>query len=640
MGYLEAHTPDLSPIARGLISLGASIEARAEKDQASKDKLKNYNAIIAFNDFQTGAGRLQLSLKKGTDPSQDNYMETFESEYTNYKNKFIDGLDPEFQDEYRMRASQVRQSQLAEARKFQDTQRGAYYRQGVDTAADKAKATVGANTDHLEVSKSNIDAQIDAMDPEVISDLEKAELKKQNAKTLESVAYGKEDEKKKIGTKQYTNEMAQGINDLAQDLGVNPIDLATVISFESAGTFSTAIRGGKNNKHIGLIQFGEKEQAAYGAAQGQSPREQLQAVKAYLVDRGFKPGMGILDLYSTINAGSPGRYNASDAAHGGTPGSVLDKVNNQMGGHRANAIKLLGGTFDIPDGLDADPRFNNVPYEDRIALRKTADANASHVMAQIEADRKAQQAGMANETLVGIMDGVYGRERVDELRDLGIVTDYDQIKKMYAAIDERDKKALELEETQNKLQGKIPWDLTDEEDKKRANTWFGKSGNDKMIGGDPEYFDKTLLPFVQSTHMIPPDAIGLLDGMSRGTNAKQALYALNALQMLKNTEPDAYRAQVTDRVKDNVAMWDEFKNVKDQKELLDLIGGRTTEEVRRGRAELLKEVNELMTNKDTSDQFGIGNMLDKVDDSILTNPVLPGIASARLGMQRERAALD
>lgn len=126
-------------------------------------------------------------------------------------------------------------------------------------------------------------------------------------------------------------------------LGTTPLDLGTVISYETGGTFSPSIRGGSGNRHIGLIQFGIPEQRQYGASQDQSFSDQLGAVERYLTDRGYKPGMGLLDLYSTINAGRPGLYDKSDAANGGAPGSVADKVNGQMAGHRARASAFLGG---------------------------------------------------------------------------------------------------------------------------------------------------------------------------------------------------------------------------------------------------------------------------------------------------------
>lgn len=136
-------------------------------------------------------------------------------------------------------------------------------------------------------------------------------------------------------------DLRTGIRAAADELGIDPVDLATVISYETGGRFDPAIRGGAGNRHIGLIQFGPEEQRMYGANQQQTTGEQLQAVVRYLKHRGFTKGMGILDLYSTINAGSPGRYGASDANNGGAPGTVRDKVNNQMAGHRRKAMALL-----------------------------------------------------------------------------------------------------------------------------------------------------------------------------------------------------------------------------------------------------------------------------------------------------------
>ena len=100
--------------------------------------------------------------------------------------------------------------------------------------------------------------------------------------------------------------------------------------------------GGAGNKYLGLIQFGPEEQAKYGVKPGMPLDQHMGAVENFLRDRGVKPGMGMLDLYSTINAGSPGRYNASDENNGGAPGTVADKVATQMVGHRARANALLG----------------------------------------------------------------------------------------------------------------------------------------------------------------------------------------------------------------------------------------------------------------------------------------------------------
>jgi hypothetical protein len=96
-----------------------------------------------------------------------------------------------------------------------------------------------------------------------------------------------------------------------------------------------------------LIQFGEPQAAQYGVDWNNPVGSQLGpegAVAKYLKATGVKPGMGLLDIYSAINAGGVGLYNRSDAAAGGAPGTVADKVRDQMDGHRAKAMALLGGS--------------------------------------------------------------------------------------------------------------------------------------------------------------------------------------------------------------------------------------------------------------------------------------------------------
>jgi hypothetical protein len=124
----------------------------------------------------------------------------------------------------------------------------------------------------------------------------------------------------------------------AKKIGADPLDLANVITYETAGTFSPRIRGGEGNRHIGLIQFGPEERARYGADPEQDFDTQMGAVANYLVDRGYRPGMNIYDLYSTINAGRPRRYSASDR-----PGAtVYSHVQEMLGGHRNKAEAWLG----------------------------------------------------------------------------------------------------------------------------------------------------------------------------------------------------------------------------------------------------------------------------------------------------------
>ena len=144
-------------------------------------------------------------------------------------------------------------------------------------------------------------------------------------------------------------DLASALAASAAHLGINPVDLGTAISYETGGTFDPWKRGPttKWGTHRGLIQWGEPQAAKYGVHEGQPVAEQLRAVENYLTDAGVRPGAGLLDIYSAINAGHVGRYDARDAAAGGAPGTVRDKVEQQMAGHRAKAEALLAG-FDSP----------------------------------------------------------------------------------------------------------------------------------------------------------------------------------------------------------------------------------------------------------------------------------------------------
>ncbi len=141
--------------------------------------------------------------------------------------------------------------------------------------------------------------------------------------------------------------LANGIIETARALGMNPVDLATIISYETAGTFDPMKAGPTTQwgQHKGLIQFGEPQAQQYGVDWNDPLGSQLGAdgaIARYFTDNGWQPGMGMLDAYSIVHAGAPGRYNASDANNGGAPGTVRDKVETQMAAHRAKALGLLG----------------------------------------------------------------------------------------------------------------------------------------------------------------------------------------------------------------------------------------------------------------------------------------------------------
>ena len=149
----------------------------------------------------------------------------------------------------------------------------------------------------------------------------------------------------------YNDELKAAIISTANERGWDPVDLATIMSYETGGTFDPWKKGPttKWGEHRGLIQWGEPQRQKYNVNQSTSVTDQVSAAGQYLVDRGAKPGENILGLYAAINGGHVSKTEVTDENNGGAPGTVRDKVNNQMSGHRAKATKLLGGQYETAD---------------------------------------------------------------------------------------------------------------------------------------------------------------------------------------------------------------------------------------------------------------------------------------------------
>ena len=153
----------------------------------------------------------------------------------------------------------------------------------------------------------------------------------------------------------------------ADRLGIPLEKLLGNMSYETGGTLDPQQLGPTTQwgQHQGLIQYG-KPQAAAAGVDFSTPESawatQLGAdggIVNYALDAGFKPGEhDWRQFYSTVNAGSPNRFNASDANNGGAPGTVADKIVNQIPAHiarftgadaAANAL-VESGIVMNPDG--------------------------------------------------------------------------------------------------------------------------------------------------------------------------------------------------------------------------------------------------------------------------------------------------
>lgn len=209
-----------------------------------------------------------------------------------------------------------------------------------------------------------------------------------------------------------------GIISSAASLGISATDLATVISYETGGTFDPRKKGPTTQwgQHRGLIQFGEPQARQYGvnfSTEQTALDSQLGpngAVVKYLRGAGVRSGMGRLEVYSAINAGGVGEkyYGRTDANNGGAAGTVRDKVNNQMAGHEVNANRLLKGAGESTfieqkvyiakkagtSGTDGGPRTSNLT--DGTVLWEIAPDSVQE--SSVNAQKDAAEAAAATTT--------------------------------------------------------------------------------------------------------------------------------------------------------------------------------------------------------------------------------------------------
>ena len=137
----------------------------------------------------------------------------------------------------------------------------------------------------------------------------------------------------------------QAIVSAANELGVRPQDLASVISQETMGTFNHQITGGEGGNYKGLIQFGIPERKKYGYREDMTFEEQmLGPVVRYLKDRGVKKGHGVKEIYAAILTGNVSTLQSDGLTRTDSFGTSVESALPELGqggSHYNNALDFL-----------------------------------------------------------------------------------------------------------------------------------------------------------------------------------------------------------------------------------------------------------------------------------------------------------
>lgn len=157
----------------------------------------------------------------------------------------------------------------------------------------------------------------------------------------------------------------------AKALGIDPVDYATAMLYETSGTLDPWQMGPvtKWGQHRGTIQYGEPQRKKYGVYAGQTFDDQVMNSNVrYLRDRGVKPGATFREVYAAINGGNVNaKLSTPDADTGRTISDNISLAEKQW---RGKARELLG--------LGPDETYAGNPYPEQIPVdvRQTSRYNA------------------------------------------------------------------------------------------------------------------------------------------------------------------------------------------------------------------------------------------------------------------------
>lgn len=191
----------------------------------------------------------------------------------------------------------------------------------------------------------------------------------------------------------------QAIGYIAKQLGVDPVDVATFINYETGGNLvSGQYRrgldrwGGDGGEYLGWIQFSPYNQQKYGVRPGLSAMQMADSVVRYLKDAGVKPGDGLEMMYQAVQAPAYlGRARAQGRVIGAdSNGTLTQHIKNMRSSHRNVAGSwLMDGV--APGGSTSawrDPRLMSAP-----ARRLLAQLPKNSSFMQQESFRKKPHEG-------------------------------------------------------------------------------------------------------------------------------------------------------------------------------------------------------------------------------------------------------
>jgi len=509
-------------IGRGLSNAAQGVGMLAnfvsEQDRAKRrtQTLRNFSA------FQTRVNDTMTQLGREHDPGVGNFSDIARATYDNLEAEFINGVDPEFQEEFMARTGEMKVGLAGRSLEFQIKQNDDWFRTQLGEELESSRIALAQNA-----TPENFDMQLMKMEEMLAgSGLTPVEQEAQ-LRTY----------RKAFGAILYKNAQVERL--LSEDESEGAIPAAAALIGNWAG--------GSEEEQTALAAEGE--QLAISSIAGQGGTAEATRASQLWAAMPARARAALTSLASDLGELPP---SVVAAIMTGDLENISEEIRSLEGERRTQEADLV---LDPGAQLDDDERFNEVPYEDRLALLQDAQAT---VLAQETAATKAaaaQNEAMLNALKVGLHDGTAGQMEIDALREMGVLTKYEDIAQAQRIYDDRNAGLQLTAQGQQMIDQGIEFNPTSQEHKDILNAMVGEQGIKALQSRDGNYAANVLVPLVRDSRDIPTDAIGTLVGMMRSNDQDRALWAMDALAQLQQASPRAYDMRTDEATASAVTLW-------------------------------------------------------------------------------------
>lgn len=564
-------------------AIGGLVGALAERQKKSE----RFGALRQLTEFETMQNQRLAELQRTAAPNGAGFHNQAKTSFEQDEAAFIGSLPKDLQEEFSARTAQIKQGVEGKSLEYEYKAGDEWYRQGVKDIYSKAQTALdprlGGRPEELEAWRGRIDEAVDATD---LSDVEKAELKREMAMGLAGVGYRAAVAKEAKEGPQFNGSIGSVIDEAADRYGVPRSTLRTLAWIESRGDPSAQNPGSSAG---GLFQFTDATARAYGltnkmdAAASSDAGARLTAnnIQGLRQSLGREPSVG--EIYLAHQQGLGGALKLLRNPSASAVDVVGEKQVTQNGGNPG----MTAGEFaqlwiskaeGAPMATDFDERFAGVPYEDKVALRDDALRDAAADMVQQDKQSAAIYNAQLNALQTGLHDGTAGKVEIDAFRAAHPGMDYGDITKLETAYKSYNEGVGLAQITLDKIQTQGPLDPSDPNNVKGLNAIVGQSGLQSINSADPEYMTNGIVPLVQRGQDIPTDVVGALTAMIRSNDQSKWMYGLDSLAQLQDASEDAYNQRVPAAVQKDVAWWRARRDITPLDQLQkEMLGGTQAE---------------------------------------------------------------